>query len=327
MLPAGRTASGSPGRPGAGKSTLTGALIRYWRDQGKSVAVVAVDPSSPRTGGALLGDRIRMESVALDPGVFIRSMATRGALGGLAQGTRAVSDVLDAAGSTSSSWRRWVWARPSSTWSPRPIRRCWCWCPESGDGIQALKSGLMEVADVFAVNKADRPGAERMVGEIRLALKLGDHERESRVARAGCRRLSRPSRRRRWGSKTWRGKSNGTAGCGAPQRGDTLHQMSIAIAAGIANTTRNVGQLLNEGVTPAHAEPHVDCRREKPAREEETGRARKAGRPVRSRRTPSHQQADGQQGESTCDDHDGMDAGDGVHARIMSGEAGVVKPS
>jgi LAO/AO transport system kinase len=166
---------GITGPPGAGKSTLTGALIRYWRDLGRSVAVVAVDPSSPRTGGALLGDRIRMESVALDPGVFIRSMATRGALGGLARGTRAVSDVLDAAGFDIVIVETVGVGQTELDVVSATDTTVLVLVPESGDGIQALKSGLMEVADVFAVNKADRPDADRMVGEIRLALKLGDH--------------------------------------------------------------------------------------------------------------------------------------------------------
>jgi len=174
---------GITGPPGAGKSTLTGALIKYWRDQGKSVAVVAVDPSSPRTGGALLGDRIRMESVALDPGVFIRSMATRGALGGLARGTRAVSDVLDAAGFDIVIVETVGVGQTELDVVSATDTTVLVLVPESGDGIQALKSGLMEVADVFAVNKSDRPGAERMAGEIRLALKLSDQgSHESRGA-------------------------------------------------------------------------------------------------------------------------------------------------
>jgi LAO/AO transport system kinase len=166
---------GITGPPGAGKSTLTGALIKYWRNQGRTVAVVAVDPSSPRTGGALLGDRIRMENVALDPGVFIRSMATRGALGGLARGTRAVSDVLDAAGFDLVIVETVGVGQTELDVVSATDTTVLVLVPESGDGIQALKSGLMEVADVFAVNKSDRPGAERMVGDIRTALALADH--------------------------------------------------------------------------------------------------------------------------------------------------------
>ena len=166
---------GITGPPGAGKSTLTGALIRHWREQGKTVAVVAVDPSSPRSGGALLGDRIRMESVALDPGVFIRSMATRGALGGLARGTRAVSDVLDAAGYDIIIVETVGVGQTELDVVSATDTTVLVLVPESGDGIQALKSGLMEVADVFAVNKSDRPAADRIIGEIRNAITLAAH--------------------------------------------------------------------------------------------------------------------------------------------------------
>lgn len=161
---------GVTGPPGAGKSTLTQALVRQWRAEGRTVAVVAVDPSSPLTGGALLGDRIRMEGVALDPGVFIRSMATRGALGGLALATREVCDVLDAAG-----FDRVVVETVGVGQSELDVvaatdTTILVLVPESGDGIQTLKSGLMEVADVFVVNKADRPGADRLVREIEIAI-------------------------------------------------------------------------------------------------------------------------------------------------------------
>jgi LAO/AO transport system kinase len=166
---------GITGPPGAGKSTLTAALIRHWREQGKTVAVVAIDPSSPRTGGALLGDRIRMEGVALDPGVFIRSMATRGALGGLARGTRAVSDVLDAAGFDIVIVETVGVGQTELDVVSATDTTVLVLVPESGDGVQALKSGLMEVADVFAVNKADRPAADRMAGEIRNAIGLASH--------------------------------------------------------------------------------------------------------------------------------------------------------
>jgi len=161
---------GITGPPGAGKSTLTERLVQAYRAQGLTVAVVAVDPTSPFTGGALLGDRIRMESVALDPGVFIRSMATRGSLGGLATTTREVCDVLDAGGfdrilveTVGVGQTELDVARSTDTTVLVLV-------PESGDGIQTLKSGIMEIGDIFVVNKADRPGADRLRQEIEITL-------------------------------------------------------------------------------------------------------------------------------------------------------------
>ncbi|HEX9893581.1 MAG TPA: methylmalonyl Co-A mutase-associated GTPase MeaB [Gemmatimonadales bacterium] len=163
---------GITGPPGAGKSTLAHALVRHWREAGRTVAVVAVDPSSPLSGGALLGDRIRMEGVALDQGVFIRSMATRGALGGLAFTTQEVCDVLDAAGFDLILVETVGVGQAELAVVAATDTTVLVLVPESGDGIQTLKSGLMEVADIFAVNKADRPGAELLLREIRLALDL-----------------------------------------------------------------------------------------------------------------------------------------------------------
>ncbi len=163
---------GLTGPPGAGKSTLTAVLVKAYRDAGLSVGVVAVDPTSPFTGGALLGDRIRMESVALDEGVFIRSMATRGSLGGLAATTSEVADVLDAFGID-----RIIIETVGVGQSELDISRIAdvsvvVLVPESGDSIQTLKAGLMEIADVFVVNKADRPGADRLRNELELMLGL-----------------------------------------------------------------------------------------------------------------------------------------------------------
>jgi LAO/AO transport system kinase len=161
---------GITGPPGAGKSTLVERLVTAYRAAGLKVAVVAVDPTSPFTGGALLGDRIRMESVALDQGVYIRSMATRSSLGGLATTTREVCDLLDAAG-----FDRILVETVGVGQSELDVARMadstvLVLVPESGDGIQTLKSGVMEIADVFVVNKADRTGADKLRQEIEVTL-------------------------------------------------------------------------------------------------------------------------------------------------------------
>lgn len=163
---------GLTGPPGAGKSTITALLVKTFRDAGLKVGVIAVDPTSPFTGGALLGDRVRMENVALDPGVFIRSMATRGSLGGLAAATREVADVLDAFG-----FDRLLIETVGVGQSELDVARTadstlLILVPESGDSIQTLKAGVMEVADVFVVNKADRPGADRLRNDVELMLGL-----------------------------------------------------------------------------------------------------------------------------------------------------------
>src|SRR5207253_10040804 len=147
-------------------------LVKRYRDVGLKVGVIAVDPTSPFTGGALLGDRVRMENVALDPGVFIRSMATRGSLGGLAAATREVADVLDAFG-----FDRLLIETVGVGQSELDVARTsdstlLILVPESGDSIQTLKAGVMEIADVFVVNKADRPGADRLRNDIELMLGL-----------------------------------------------------------------------------------------------------------------------------------------------------------
>ena len=161
---------GITGPPGAGKSTITTLLAKAMRADGLRVGIVAVDPTSPFTGGALLGDRIRMEEIALDPGIFIRSMATRGSLGGLAAATREVADVLDAFGcdrvlieTVGVGQSELDVARAADTSVVVLV-------PESGDSIQTLKAGVMEIADIFVVNKADRPGADRLRTDIELML-------------------------------------------------------------------------------------------------------------------------------------------------------------
>jgi LAO/AO transport system kinase len=163
---------GLTGPPGAGKSTLTSRLARQYRKAGKTVGIVAVDPTSPFSGGALLGDRIRMEDIALDPGVFIRSMATRGSLGGLATATREVCDVLDGFGLDVILIETVGVGQSELDVSRAADTTVVVLVPESGDSIQTLKAGVMEIADVFTVNKADRPGADRLRNDIELMLGL-----------------------------------------------------------------------------------------------------------------------------------------------------------
>jgi LAO/AO transport system kinase len=164
---------GITGNPGAGKSTLVDQLIRRYRDQKKTVAVVAVDPSSPFSGGAILGDRIRMQEHALDENVFIRSFATRGHLGGLTSTTADVVHVLDAMG-----WDLVLVETVGVGQDEVEVQRLAhttvvVMAPGMGDEIQAIKAGILEIADVFAVNKSDREGADRTVRELRLMLDMG----------------------------------------------------------------------------------------------------------------------------------------------------------
>lgn len=163
---------GITGPPGAGKSTLTAALIAHYREQGETVAVIAVDPTSPFTGGALLGDRIRMNDIAMDSGVFIRSMATRGSLGGLALTTKEVADVMDAYGFDRILVETVGVGQSELDIAAAADSTVVVLVPESGDGIQAMKAGLMEAADLFVVNKSDRPGADRLAREVAMMLHL-----------------------------------------------------------------------------------------------------------------------------------------------------------
>jgi LAO/AO transport system kinase len=161
---------GITGAPGAGKSTLVAALIGEVRTAGRSVAVIAVDPSSPITGGALLGDRVRMQSYAADDGVFIRSMASRGHAGGLAASSVAAATVLDAAGFELILIETVGTGQSEVEVAAAADTTVVLEAPEMGDEVQAIKAGLLEVADIVVVNKGDRPGAQRTAAELRAML-------------------------------------------------------------------------------------------------------------------------------------------------------------
>ncbi|MER3522633.1 MAG: methylmalonyl Co-A mutase-associated GTPase MeaB [Ignavibacteria bacterium] len=161
---------GITGPPGAGKSTLTNKLAQVYRKQHLGVGIIAVDPTSPFTGGALLGDRVRMTDVELDEGVFIRSMASRGSLGGLSKKAMEAADVLDAAGRNIILLETVGVGQSELDIAGAADTTVVVLVPESGDSIQAMKAGLMEIADFFVLNKADRAGAEQAVMFIKMIL-------------------------------------------------------------------------------------------------------------------------------------------------------------
>ncbi len=211
---------GVTGNPGAGKSTLCDRLIEQYRKQGKTVGVIAVDPTSPYSGGAILGDRIRMGRHATDPGVFIRSVATRGHMGGLSRSARDMVRVLDASGADVVMVETVGVGQDELEITRTAHSTLVVMAPGMGDEVQAIKAGIMECADVFAVNKADRDGADGTMRDIELMIALG---KESMVAM---------------------GKS----------RGHTVHS-KVAPAAGEAADGADGGEALDEVWTP----PVVRC--------------------------------------------------------------------
>jgi LAO/AO transport system kinase len=169
---------GVTGAPGAGKSTLVTHLVRELRQRERKIGVVAVDPSSPFSGGALLGDRIRMMELAGDPQVFIRSMASRGSLGGLSASTRDAVRALDAAGYDPILIET-VGTGQAEVEVMRAAQTVLVVCaPGMGDEVQAIKAGILEIADIFVVSKADRPGADQTVAELAMMLSLDPQRRQ-----------------------------------------------------------------------------------------------------------------------------------------------------
>lgn len=170
---------GITGPPGAGKSTLTNQLTKHLRGEGFTVGIIAVDPTSPFTGGALLGDRVRMSDIGMDDGVFIRSMATRGSLGGLSKKASDAADVLDAAGYDFIILETVGVGQSELDIAEAADTTIVVLVPESGDSIQAMKAGLMEIADFFVLNKSDRQGSEQAVTALKTILMIKDHDDKS----------------------------------------------------------------------------------------------------------------------------------------------------
>ncbi len=168
---------GITGPPGAGKSTITNQLTKLYRKQNLKVAIIAVDPTSPFTGGALLGDRVRMNDIGMDSGVFIRSMATRGSLGGLSKKAIDAADVFDAAGFDIIIFETVGVGQSELDIAQAADTTIVVLVPESGDSVQAMKAGLMEIADFFVLNKSDRPGSQQSYTALQTILMIKDHDK------------------------------------------------------------------------------------------------------------------------------------------------------
>jgi LAO/AO transport system kinase len=167
---------GITGPPGAGKSTIANHLTKFYRTLNKTVGIIAVDPSSPFTGGALLGDRVRMSDIGQDDGVFIRSMASRGSYGGLSKKANDAADILDAAGFDFLIMETVGVGQSELEIANAADTTIVVLVPESGDSVQAMKAGLMEIADFFVLNKSDRPGSQNSVSALKTILMMKDHE-------------------------------------------------------------------------------------------------------------------------------------------------------
>jgi LAO/AO transport system kinase len=167
---------GITGPPGAGKSTITNQLTKYYLTQNKTIGIIAVDPTSPFTGGALLGDRVRMTDIGMNENVYIRSMATRGSLGGLSKKAIDASDVLDAAGFDVIILETVGVGQSELDIAQAADTTIVVLVPESGDSVQAMKAGLMEIADLFVLNKSDRPGSQQAYTALQTILMIKDHD-------------------------------------------------------------------------------------------------------------------------------------------------------
>lgn len=170
---------GITGPPGAGKSTITNQLTKLYRKQNKKVGIIAVDPTSPFTGGALLGDRVRMIDVGMDAGVFIRSMATRGSLGGLSKKAIDAADILDAAGFDIIILETVGVGQSELDIAQAADTTIVVLVPESGDSVQAMKAGLMEIANLFVLNKCDRPASQQAYIALQTILMIKEHDENS----------------------------------------------------------------------------------------------------------------------------------------------------